>query len=81
MDDRELDLSPALDVLDEDGVSLELVSLDGEVAHLTMHLVDPECADCVLPREYLEPVVLELLRTSRPSLRTVHISDPREHQP
>ncbi len=73
-----LDLSPALEVLEADGVTLELVELDGEVAHLAMHVVDADCADCVMPREYLEPVVLDLLRTTRPTLEAVRIDDPRE---
>lgn len=74
----DLDLSPAQSVLEADGVSLSLVSLDGEVAHLAMNVVDAECAECVLPREYLEPVVLDLLRTTRPTLEAVQIDDPRE---
>ena len=73
-----LDLSPAQSVLEADGVALELIELDGEVAHLAMSIVDADCADCVLPREYLEPVVLDLLRTSRPTLEAVRIDDPRE---
>ena len=73
-----LDLTPALDVLEADGVTLQLVELDGEVAHLAMTVVDADCADCVMPREFLEPVVLDLLRTSRPTLEAVRIDDPRE---
>lgn len=73
-----LDLTPALDVLEADGVTLELVELEGEVAHLAMSVVDADCADCVMPREFLEPVVLDLLRTSRPTLEAVRIDDPRE---
>ena len=77
----DLDLAPALDVLEADGVSLRLTSLDGEAAHLAMRVVDAECADCVLPCSMLEPVVLDLLRTSRPTLQAVHIDDPRETSP
>ena len=81
MSDRRLDLEPALDVLAADGVTLTLIELDGEVAHLAMSVVDADCAECVLPRAMLEPVVLDLLRTNRPALRAVHIVDPREsHQ-
>ena len=77
----DLDLGPAQDVLTADGVSLALVELDGEVAHLALSVVDADCAECVLPREMLEPVVLDLLRRSRPTLRAVKIDDPREPRP
>ncbi len=73
-----LDLTPALDVLQSDGITLTLMELDGEVAHLAMGIVDAECAECVLPREMLEPVVLDLLRTNHPTLQAVRITDPRE---
>lgn len=78
MPEMDLDLGPALEVLAADGVTVTLTELDGEVAHLAMSIVDADCAECLLPREMLEPVVLELLRTSRPTLQSVHIIDPRE---
>jgi len=76
-----LDLGPVLDVLAEDGVSLTLIEMDGEVAHLALHIVDADCAECVLPREMLELVVLDLLRPNNPAVHAVHILDPRESQP
>jgi hypothetical protein len=73
-----LDLEPARLVLAADGVDLSLIEMEGEVAHLRLSIVDADCADCVLPRHLLEPVVLELLRTSNPDLQGVAITDPRE---
>lgn len=73
-----MDLEPARDVLQADGVDIELVRMDGETAHLRLKIVDAACADCVLPRHMLEPVVLDLLRVGRPTLEAVYIVDPRE---
>ena len=73
-----LDLEPALVVLAADGVDLTLVDVEGGVAHLRLGIVDATCAACVLPRDLLEPVVLELLRTTNPDLHEVRITDPRE---
>ena len=56
-----MDLEPARDVLQADGVDIELVRMDGETAHLRLKIVDAACAECVLPRHMLEPVVLDLL--------------------
>ena len=73
-----IDLEPALTVLAADGVNLTLVDTDDGVAHLRLGIVDATCAACVLPRDLLEPVVLELLRTTNPDLHEVRITDPRE---
>lgn len=76
----ELDLEPARSVLQADGIDIELIRMDGEAAQLLMSVVDAECAECVLPRPMLESVVLDLLRTGRPSLRALSIVDRRESE-
>jgi hypothetical protein len=73
-----LDLEPARAVLGADGVDLVLLGTEGGVATVELLVVDAECADCVLPRELLEPVVLDLLRPATPDLVEVRIVDPRE---
>ncbi len=73
-----MDLEPARDVLRADGVNIELDRMDGETAHLRLEIVDAACAECVLPRHMLEPVVLDLLRSVHPTLEAVCIVDPRE---
>lgn len=73
-----LDLEPARAVLAADGVDLTVVEVTGGVAHLGLVVTDADCAECVLPRELLEPVVLELLRATNPQLEMVRIADPRE---
>ncbi len=73
-----MNLEPARDVLQADGVDIELARMDGETAHLRLKIVDAACAECVLPRRMLEPVVLDLLRAGRPTLEAVCIIDPRE---
>ena len=71
-----LDLEPARELMAADGIELTFVRMEDEVAHLSMSVVDAECAECVLPPEMLVPVILDLLRTSHPTLAGVRIIDP-----
>ncbi|MEL7208735.1 MAG: hypothetical protein AAGK32_11000 [Actinomycetota bacterium] len=73
-----VDLEPARAVLAADGVDLALAGVEGGVLTVELVVVDAECAECVLPRELLEPVVLDLLRPATPDLVEVRIIDPRE---
>jgi hypothetical protein len=73
-----IDLEPAREVLRADGIDIELIRLEGSTAHLQLHVVDADCAECVLPRQMLELVVLDLLRPGHPELGAVCIVDPRE---
>ena len=74
----DLNLEPARQVMAADGIGLSLIELRGADAHLLLSVIDADCAECVLPRHMLEPVVLDLLRPANPDLRAVHIVDPRE---
>lgn len=73
-----LDLEPARQFMAADGIDITLVRMDGDVAYVAMSIVDAACAECVLPPEMLEPVLLDLLRPSRPTLAAVHIIDPED---
>lgn len=68
-----IDLEPARQLMAADGIEIALVKMEDEVAHLALSVVDAACAECVLPPEMLEPVLLDLLRTSHPTLAGVHI--------
>ncbi len=70
-----LDLEPARAVMASDGLDLTLVKVEDEIAHVSLSVVDATCADCVLPPEMLEPILLDLLRPSRPTLAGVRIVD------
>ena len=65
-------------MLQADKSDLEVVGIDGGTAHFKLLLNDPACADCVMPRSYLEPMILRHLQHARPDVQRVMLDDPRE---
>jgi Fe-S cluster biogenesis protein NfuA len=66
-------------IVQADGADLELVGVDddgGEV-ELRLLIVEAGCAECVMPRQFLEGVVLDILREAVPMVRAVRVDDPR----
>lgn len=70
-------LEPVQAVLRADGADMELVGVDGDVAHLRLLVADATCAECVLPAPLLGEVTLQLMRPLAPGLAAVTIDDPR----
>ena len=64
-------------LLQADGADIELVRLDGDVAHLRLVLVDANCAECVLPTALLQDVALQQMQQHAVGLAGVVIDDPR----
>jgi Fe-S cluster biogenesis protein NfuA len=67
----------ALVAADGGDVVLDGVDADGTV-RLTLVLADAHCAECVMPRPFLERVALDVLRRTTPAVAGVAIDDPRE---
>jgi Fe-S cluster biogenesis protein NfuA len=70
-------LEPVRAVLQADGADLELIGVDGDVAHLRLVVADAACAECVLPTPLLQEVALQLMQPLAPGLAAVAIDDPR----
>jgi NifU-like domain len=66
------------EMLQADKSDLELLSIDAGTARFKLVLNDPACADCVMPRSYLEPMILRHLQSSRPDVQRVILDDPRQ---
>jgi Fe-S cluster biogenesis protein NfuA len=64
-------------MLQADKSDLELLGIDNGTARLKLVLDDPACADCVMPRSYLEPMILQHLQRSHPEVQRVELDDPR----
>ena len=81
----EATITPALDevrsLVQADGGDMELVSLDGSAGTVSLRLVleGASCEECVMPRDFLEQIALDILRRSAPAVSSVSIDDPREH--
>ncbi len=71
-------LVPVRSILQSDGGDIELVSVDGDTVVLRLIVEDANCAECVLPRDMLEMVALDLMKPLVPGLQGVRIEDPRE---
>lgn len=78
MDHVEQALRPVIDILRADGGDLRLVSTTGSLVELQLELKDASCAECVMPRHFLERVVQDKLEARTPWITEVLIHDPRE---
>ena len=81
----EATIVPALDevrsLVQADGGDMELVGLDADTGAVNLRLVieGASCEECVMPRDFLEQIALDVLRKTVPAVLAVSIDDPREH--
>jgi hypothetical protein len=75
-------IDPLVETLRLDGAELEYLgsSAPGELA-FRLDLTKAECADCVLPKEHLESVLLFAARKAEPDIQAVTVRDPRAAGP
>ena len=64
-----------------DGGDVELVSAAGDTVALRLVLEGAECRECVMPREFLEQIALDMVSTRLADVSVVNIEDPREGPP
>ncbi len=80
----EATLTPALDevraLVQADGGDMTLVATNdtGQV-DLLLVVEGASCEECVMPREILEQIALDMLHRKVPAVTSVTIDDPREH--
>jgi len=67
--------------LEAEHADIRFVRLDGGVAELRLVFSPETCADCVMPKDHLETVLLSLLRDKLPRVSEVRLDDPREQPP
>ena len=77
------EIAPTLDearqLVQADGGDMELVSTDDGTVNLKLILEGASCVECVMPREFLEQIVLDMLqRAGHGGVAAVAIEDPRE---
>lgn len=61
-----------------DGGDILLASVEDCTVNLELVVTDANCAECVMPREYLERLCLDIVKRSAPEYDVVRIADPRE---
>ena len=76
-------IEPALDearaLVQADGGDMKLTSIDGGTLNIELILEGASCAECVMPREFLEQIVLDMVKQKVSAVSAVTIDDPREH--
>jgi Fe-S cluster biogenesis protein NfuA len=72
-------LDEARAIVQVDGADFELVAVDDELGQVELRLllVEAGCAECVMPQQFLEGVVLDILHRVVPAVRAVRVEDPR----
>lgn len=71
-------LAPVRELIEADGGRVELVATTADVIRIRLVLDTAECAECVMPKPFLQQVALDLLADRVPELSAVEIDDPRE---
>jgi len=61
-----------------DGGDVELVSANEGTVALRLILEGAECRECVMPKEFLEQIALDMVTTRITEVNAVTIDDPRE---
>ena len=76
------EIAPTLDearqLVQADGGDMELVATDEDTVSLKLILEGASCVECVMPREFLEQIVLDMLKRAGHGVSAVAIEDPRE---
>ena len=62
-----------------DGCDMLLTSVDGGTANLRLVVENSNCVECIMPREILEQITLDILQRGGAGIDAVAIDDPREH--
>jgi Fe-S cluster biogenesis protein NfuA len=79
----EATITPAIDearaLVQADGGDMELVGIADATVSLRLVLEGASCEECVMPREFLEQIVLDMVKQKAPAVAAVTIDDPREH--
>ena len=79
----ETTITPALDELrglvQADGADMTVTGVDGGTVNLQLVVETASCVECVMPREILEQVALDIFQRNGVGADTVVIDDPREH--
>ncbi len=78
MDQATEALAGVRDLVAADGGDILVASTTDDSVQLTLVLESAACAECVMPRSFLETVALDMMKPALPGLTRVAIDDPRE---
>jgi hypothetical protein len=67
------------ELVQADGGDMLLTSVDGGTANLRLVVENSNCVECIMPRDLLEQITLDILQRGGAGIDAVTIDDPREH--
>ena len=70
-------LASIRELLRADSADLELLGVQNGTARVRL-VLDPSCEACIMPRAFLEPMLLRQIQRARPDIQRVILDDPRE---
>lgn len=71
-------VQPLAESLRADHADLEVIGYESETAHLRLVLTDEACLECIMPKDFLETMLLDVIGTAYPQVHRVALNDPRE---
>jgi hypothetical protein len=75
------ELDTLAETLREDGADLSLDGVHAGTARIRLVLGPSTCAECVMPKEHLQSVLLAVLSKADATIAAVELADPREQAP
>ena len=71
-------LEGARSLVQADGGDLVVDEVEGATIRAHLVIEGAECAECVMPRQFLEQIALDMARAELTTVESVTIHDPRE---
>jgi hypothetical protein len=71
-------LDEVKELVQADGGDMLLTSVDGSTANLQLVVEHSNCVECIMPRDLLEQITLDILTRGGAGIDAVTIDDPRE---
>jgi hypothetical protein len=73
----EAGLAQVREALRLDGADLEVLGLEGAEARVRLIIGPEACLDCILPKEFLEQMLLHDVQAAMPEVTHITLDDPR----
>lgn len=71
-------IEPLVGALQADGADVDVARVEGRLVELRLSVEDASCADCVMPGEVLEALLLDAIVTAGHDVERVRLADPRD---
>lgn len=70
-------IAPLAEALNADGAELHVSAVEGSTVEFRLSVTDATCAECVMPRETLEELLLDAIVAAGHPVDRVRLDDPR----